>query len=95
MEPILSNYYNTSTLSHKSLQTALAIHLAIRIKNPNAYISKTFVPLRVVTKSELNNLSRTTQELEGKRGCLDGTGKRTRVQGNSHFEMGVLSVGVF
>lgn len=103
VEPILSNYYNTSTLSHKSLQTALAIHLAIkhgntrlpRIKNPNAYISKTFVPLRVVTKSELNNLSRTTQELEGKRGCLGGTGKRTTVQGNSHFEMGVFSVGVF
>ncbi|CAL0317436.1 unnamed protein product [Lupinus luteus] len=33
MEPILSSYYHTSILSHKSLESALANHLAIRLSN--------------------------------------------------------------
>lgn len=46
VEPILSSYYNTSILSHKSLQTALANHLAIKLSNaslPSATLSDLFV----------------------------------------------------
>ncbi|TKY57387.1 Serine acetyltransferase 3 [Spatholobus suberectus] len=33
VEPILSGYYSTSILSHKSLQTALANHLAVKLSS--------------------------------------------------------------
>lgn len=46
VEPILSSYYNTSILSHKSLQTALANHLAIKLSSaclPSSTLSDLFV----------------------------------------------------
>ncbi|KAG5053446.1 hypothetical protein AAZX31_02G281300 [Glycine max] len=45
-EPILSNYYNTSILSHKTLETALANHLAINLSStslPSSTLSDLFV----------------------------------------------------
>ncbi|KAL2316660.1 hypothetical protein Fmac_030536 [Flemingia macrophylla] len=45
-EPTLSSYYNTSILSHKSLQTALANHLALKLSSaslPSATLSHLFV----------------------------------------------------
>ncbi|CAJ1971499.1 unnamed protein product [Sphenostylis stenocarpa] len=35
VEPILSSYYNTFILSHESLQTALANHLAVKLSSPS------------------------------------------------------------
>lgn len=46
VEPILSSYYHTSILSHKSLPTALANHLAIKLSSeslPSATLSHLFV----------------------------------------------------
>ncbi|WVY89148.1 hypothetical protein V8G54_034662 [Vigna mungo] len=46
VEPILSGYYNTSILSHKSLETALANHLAVKLSNaslPCSTLSDLFV----------------------------------------------------
>ncbi|KAK7371927.1 hypothetical protein VNO80_05294 [Phaseolus coccineus] len=45
-EPILSSYYNTSILSHKSLETALANHLAVKLSSaslPSSALSDLFV----------------------------------------------------
>jgi len=46
VEPILSSYYNTSILSHKSLETALANHLAVKLSTaslPSSTLSDLFV----------------------------------------------------
>jgi len=45
-EPILSSYYNSSILSHKSLETALANHLAVKLSSaslPSSALSDLFV----------------------------------------------------
>ncbi|KAK7320324.1 hypothetical protein VNO77_29699 [Canavalia gladiata] len=46
VEPILWSYYNSSILSHKSLQTALANHLAVKLSSgslPSGALSNLFV----------------------------------------------------
>ncbi|KHN23854.1 Serine acetyltransferase 3, mitochondrial [Glycine soja] len=54
VEPFLSDYYNTSILSHNSLQTALANHLAMKLSNsslPSSILSDLFVTVLETDKS--------------------------------------------